>query len=941
MPHAESVNKAALSDREKLLTLRKRFVLVNNARLARTKSALESRQQIFLELLPMLFHINHPMLPGYISPRAPSGLESFKPTRVMVQKAQRLARSFSYKDQPPEQCDIVSIWLLGSCGTVAQKNAASLSIAIGHRQQLNEQQLEQLRQKTDALSHWASSFDLQVDFSLMAPPQYRLDLDEPLADIESYRSLNNFQLDQLYHSGLLIGGRIPAWWLVPAKLEKHYEQYLFMLRKKQLIDSEESLDFGRIGEITAAEFIEHSAGHLNRAIDNPYEATLYVIMSEIYAAVFPKIEPLSRRFKTAIHSDQVNLDELDPDVMMYRQIEQHLLQRNEPKRLELVRRCFYFKADEQLSQPSATSLHPWKRQLIEKLVSEWQWPADYLQQLDDRQQWKISQAIGEQKELVRELTNNYRFLLEFVRNCNSADTIDPEPMNILGRKLFAAFERKAGKVERINPTISANLAEEQLCFYQTADKRAWAVSAEVISANETYKTQPLKRSNSLISLLSWCQVNGLTHTRTRLSIIEGDHGINDFELQNMARSLREKMPSNQDIDAHPLEGKLRYSANKRPVSIQLFINVGASGVDSTNKPLNIPDTMAIANIEEVILNNWGEVTTRRFDGEFALIRCLREYLQMLPPGKDVQPPPLDAYCFTANRASSTAGRVEKLFSDINSSYYQGSHSAHNRYVLQLQKYFFVLQFDHNRPNIERAENYEKLLELLGKTQNQYSATRLDSHCLNNSVLAAVLKSAKPDCIQIYYQQRGESADVYVLDEMGSLHTFSTPFRDEHTLLAPLDQFMHSMSFRESTETTDSDTGSAFSFQHYRLEYYEISGPDDGLQINRCGLSGDTGMGYFFNVQAIGERDIHGRIVFNIYCDQNEFTELELGAKLFDTVAKFIIDRRESRERYPCYITDLDLSRCINRQRRGAIQTTDYLRYKQKLEKALNHALQNI
>lgn len=937
MPHVESVKKTDESDRERLVSLRQRFVLVNNARLARTKSALESRQQIFLELLPMLFHINHPMLPGYISAQAPCGLDGFKPSRIMVQKAQRLARSFSHTDLPPKQCDITCIWLLGSCGTVAQQQTDAFTIAVGYRPGFSEQQLELLRQKTDALSHWANGLDLQVEFSLMTTPQYRLDFDQPLADIENHRSLNNFQLDQLYHSGLLLGGRIPSWWLVPTQLEKHYDQYLFMLRKKQLLGSDECLDFGRVNEISAVEFIENSAAHLNRAIDHPYQATLYVIMSEIYASVFPKIEPLSRRFKRAIHTDQVNLDELDPDVMMYREIEQHLTQRGELKRLDLVRRYFYFKAGERLSQPSVTSLHPWKRQLIEKLVAQWQWSAQQLQQLDERQQWKISQAMAEQKELVRELTNNYRFLLEFVRNCNSSETIDPEAMNILGRKLFASFERKAGKVERINPTISSNLAEAQLCFYQTADKRAWAVSAELLAANQTYKAQPLKRSNSLISLLAWCQFNGLTNTNTRFSIIEGEHGINDFELQNMARSLRGKMPARTDLDNNPLNGSPGYASNKRPTSIQLFINVGTNALDSGDTALNIPATMAIANIEEVILNSWGEITTRRFDGEFALIRCLREYLQMLPPGKDVQTPPLETYCFTANRASDTAIRVESLFADINARYYQGSHSTNNRYVLQLQKYFFVLQFEHNRPNIERAENYEKLLELLGKTQSQYSPVHLDAHCLNGSVLATVLKSAKPDCIQIYYQQHGETADVYVLDEMGSLYSFSTPFRDEHTLLAPLDQFMHSMSFRESTEATDN----AFSFQHYRLEYYEISGPGDALQLNRCSLGGDTGMGYFFNVQAIGERDIHGRIVFNIYCDQNEFTELELGSKLYDTVAKFIINRRESRERYPCYITDLDLSRCINRQRRGAIQTTDYLRYKQKLEKALNHALQKV
>lgn len=933
MPHVEPLNRAAETDQEKLLALRNRFVLVNNARLARTKSALESRQQIFLELLPLLFHLNHPMLPGYVSAQAPCGVDSFKPSRILVQKAQRLARSFSYQEQSQQSADIVSIWLLGSCGTVAQRHGDPFSVAIAHQHKLNESQLELLRQKTDALSHWAASLELSVDFSLMASPQYRLDLDEPLTEIESQRSFSNFQLDKLYHSGLLIGGRIPGWWLVPPQLEKHYDQYLFMLRKKQLIDPDECLDFGRITDISAAEFIENSAQHLNRAIDYPYEATLYVMMSEVYAAVFPKIEPLSRHFKTAIHNDRVNLDELDPDVMVYRDIEQYLLQRGEPKRLDLVRRCFYFKAAEQLSQPSATSVHPWRRQLIEKLVDEWQWSPEYLLQLDNRPHWKIDEASSEQKELVRELTNNYRFLLEFVRNCNSTESIDPEPMNILGRKLFAAFERKAGKIERINPTISYGLAEEHLCFFQTADKRAWAVSAQMVNANQTYKAHPLKRSNSLISLLAWCQFNGLTNTNTKLSIIEGEHGINDFELQNMARSLRGKIPANS------LENALRFSDSKRPVSIQLFINVGSDATDNAARALNIPDSMAIANIEEVILNNWGEITTRRFDGEFALIRCLREYLQTLPPGKDVQPPPLQTYCFTANRASSTASRVEKLLSSINDCYYHGSHSSNSRYLLQLQKYYFVIQFEHNRPNIERADNYQKLLALLGKTQSHYSPVRLDDHCLKGSVLGSVLKSAKPDCIQIFYQQRGEIADVYVLDEMGSLHFFTTPFRDEHTLLAPLDQFMHSMSFRESTETTDNS--STFSFQHYRLEYYEISGPADALQLTRCGLSGDTGMGYYFNVQAIGERDVNGRIIFNIYCDQNEFTELELGGKLYDTVAKFIIDRRGSRQRYPCYITDLDLSRCINRQRHGSIQTTDYLRYKQKLEKALNHALQHI
>ena len=87
-------------DRKTLKTVKQRFLQVNNARLARTKSALGARQQIFLELLPMMFHVNHPMLPGYVSHQTPCGLDGFNPTKKDVEKTQRLSRSFTYRRQP-------------------------------------------------------------------------------------------------------------------------------------------------------------------------------------------------------------------------------------------------------------------------------------------------------------------------------------------------------------------------------------------------------------------------------------------------------------------------------------------------------------------------------------------------------------------------------------------------------------------------------------------------------------------------------------------------------------------------------------------------------------------------------------------------------------------------------------------------------------------------
>ena len=93
--------------------------------------------------------------------------------------------------------------------------------------------------------------------------------------------------------------------------------------------------------------------------------------------------------------------------------------------------------------------------------------------------------------------------------------------------------------------------------------------------------------------------------------------------------------------------------------------------------------------------------------------------------------------------------------------------------------------------------------------------------------------------------------------------------------------------------------------------------------------------YFYAVQAIAEPS--GKQGFNvtIFCDHREFSELEHGPRLYAEVAKHILSQRQSREAYPCYITDLDLSAIDPGER---MQTAQYLRYRQQLERALNEAM---
>ena len=64
-------------------SLKRRFMAINHSRLNRTEDALRIRKQKqFLNMVPFLFHVNHPMLPGYVSDETPAGISDYSPNRL-------------------------------------------------------------------------------------------------------------------------------------------------------------------------------------------------------------------------------------------------------------------------------------------------------------------------------------------------------------------------------------------------------------------------------------------------------------------------------------------------------------------------------------------------------------------------------------------------------------------------------------------------------------------------------------------------------------------------------------------------------------------------------------------------------------------------------------------------------------------------------------------
>ncbi|WLI06549.1 class I adenylate cyclase [Pseudomonas sp. FP597] len=931
-------------DRKVLAQLRARFMALNEGRMARAIEGLTPRQQSVLTLLPLFFHVNHPLLPGYVSGSTPAGLSNFEPDTQALTEAQRLTRSFSYKPRPSNQPrPIHGLFLMGSLGTLAQADQSDMDVWVCHAPDLGENELAELRKKCQLLEAWALSMGAEAHFFLIEPTRFVLgERDTQLSSDDCGTTQHYLLLDEFYRTAIWLAGRTPIWWLVPVYEERRYAEFIHTLLSKRFIRADETLDLGHLAHIPAGEFIGAGLWQLFKGIESPYKSVLKLLLTEVYASEHPNVHCLSLRFKRAVFANQMDLDELDPYIVVYRRIEEYLKARNEPERLELVRRALYLKVNRKLSAGQRTS--SWQRLLLERLAQEWGWDPRQLALLDSRSQWKVRQVASERRALVTELNYSYRFLTQFARAEQSVSLINKRDLNVLGRRLYAAFERKAGKVEFLNPGIAPDLAEDTLTLVQSPNRKEpgqhhWGLYNGNLTALEWEHFAPIKRSRDLLEMLTWCHRNGVIDSSTRLALHPGTSDMTEFELFNLLGSLQQTI-------ALPLASVDEVSLLRSavPEEVLLLINVGVDPLKH-HRDLNIlmtterTDSLSYAGVREnlvltldqVTLNSWNEVMVSRYDGPHALLDCLRDYLNQLPSD---HLPRLRVRCFCHNRAQFIAQRVEEIF-DTAQHLLLGQ--SNHRYLLQVQQHYHVMELIPGQATHVSLATQDALIAYLSEELASYSPLHLDTMALEDHDLALLLPMGMPDCVQVFYRVNEGFAELYVLDEFNALWQQRLPFHDEQSLLAPLQRFLQSIIYRRDALSPLDPQEPLGAVQ---IQYYQLlpSGSNRARSIETRPAPQNPTNRPFYDVQAIISKAAPGQVGITLYCNQREFSELEFGDQLFAVVAREIIGQRRETERYRGYITDLDLSGLL-----GDVQSPSnlYLRYKAELELSLNEALSQI
>jgi len=909
-----------------------RFLTLRDKRLARIRATLTHEQRSFFDLLPLLWHVNHPALPGFVSSDTPAGMTAFRPGREQILLARRYVRGFKDDRQLHRQPQILGLYLMGSMGSLGQTVGSDLDFWLCHDGDIDDAGRDLLRRKATALEERASQIGLHAHFFLMHDGSFRDGVVEQLSKESSGDTQHTLLLEEFYRTGLLLAGNPLLWWAVPPEQEGDYTTYTRRLIERRFVRPDQWLDFGGLHTLPAEEFFSVAHWQLFKGIDAPYKSLLKLMLLEAYAAEYPKVDWLCMETKRAVYAGgDLDADGLDPYLLILGRITDYLGARNEPERLQLARRAFYFKAGQALGRGSP--LADWRYREMLRQTEKWGWTANEVAALDTRAAWKLERVVEERNALVSELSRSYRLLTEFAREQDAVAALDTRDLALLGRKLYAALDKRPGKIDRVNPGISRDLSERTLWLRRTSDRPVrWQL---FLQPPEELPQTPAKTSLSLVEMLTWLHLNGICERSTQVHYLPKSPGYGEPEPDKILKTLRKRM-SRQT----PGDGSLQaYADVARGRSSIWFVNVAhnplASHADAGYQLIServdalsfgAAHECLVTNVEHLYTTSWGEVRIERHaEGGEGLLNCLCRYLELFAPHQR-KPVPISAYSFSSTRGSAIALRVAKLVQAAADTFHKCGSGA--RYILRLADHFYQVYHRNDRYAWAPIGESADLEAHLSEPAAAFVPTRIDRLSMQDSPLPALMTRNEAGKIQVFYQVLERGIQMYFFDERGALFQQRVAGVDEYHLMIQQRRFLDTVTNEHllSSLQDSSELGPHFArVARLATGDWQVT----TIKVPRTRVADRLELTLAVSP---GGRLQDG---FRLQLGNHEFDSLILGEELYHAVAKHLRSLRRGGQVYRVYLTGVVGAEW---EGGGSCQLTELLHLKQQVEQRLAEAM---
>lgn len=630
---------------------RQSFLRFNQFRIDQTLKTLSKNHRLVFLTLPRLLHVNQEGLPGYFDPNVPSGIHSFDLDRQSQLAAETLFPHLITRRNENLFPIIHSMLIMGSVGSIAQTDKSDLDYTLlVNKESLTEENLSLFRKKLDLIENWIwEEYHLETHFFINDYNEYRHNIFGESDSESTGSALAKLLKEEMFRTMIIVAGKIPFWWIVPAETgDNQYERLLHLMNSSQtLLNREEFLDLGNVEDISEGEFFGGSIWALIKSFKSPFKTLLKMGLLEDYMFGDTRFNLLCHEIKTNVF-EKFSLHEADPYIALFQRVQQFFEQSKSEEDLDTLRTAFYMKVGTKITaeEMKKGSSHFKKGPLI-KLIKDWGWSLDKVEHLNEFDSWQMKQKVALGSRVNKVLMTSYRNISEKNKTLDSKDSLITEKdTHLLGRKLFSFYRRAPNKVENLVSLVDGNTAESELTFaldqHDENEKPTWYLTrGKSLTFIEYVDPENIiKKTATLPFLIAFTAFNKLFRSQTRIWIKSGVHSIKEYDLRVLLNQLTAftsqvdiSAISNQDLMADDHIRKLYLIVDFGiPLPREVIIgNINRCKTDEELSRFVDRRLERIKHLSAVSLTSWGELFCKTYSGMNCMGRCLDQVgPQILP-----------------------------------------------------------------------------------------------------------------------------------------------------------------------------------------------------------------------------------------------------------------------------------------------------------------------
>ncbi len=756
-------------------------------RTRRALAAMKSSARHLFEIIPVLLHYNHPLLPGFIPGSTPHGICNFHLSDYQQDYLDRISNVgncniASYIESPA----ILSLYCMGSTSSIGQTAGSDLDIWVCYSHLMDPEKVSSLEQKCGVISNMAQNQNFEVNFFLVPDDKFRSDNTSSIDSENCGSALHLLLLEEFYRSSLWLAGKKLVWYLVSEEHDTdntEYDKYVNELFASGEVKSTEWFDLGSVNNIPVQEFFGSAMWLLYKGVDSPFKATIKILLMEAYADDYPRIRLVANDIRRKIQSSERYDISMDSYYSVYERIVGYLKKIDSRLRLDMLQVCFLMKVVNGMDFNDSSVFMQWRINFVNDFIRKNNIPRSTLDKLLDQKNWKIGQVVSINRRIVDLMLESSSRLRSFSSRVQKLGCpIDITDFQILTQKLSSAFEYKKNKIQKVNLNISPSVDEKSVneknvtLVYvpaQRINRYGWYLYTSAINPSSIVRSKCAYFNQNIVDVLLWSIVNGVITRKTRIFLSENAPEVVTSKIYRLVSDLLDIISNFNSITVtnKDLVGPMYF---KR---LCLLLNISSDlSSEQDKKELELANVdvlsfgvarRSLVNcIDVVYANSWGEIFVNHYEGNEEIIKALSAIANVRNPEADVKHlPPFRVYSYSQYLTGIVKQQVSDLLFDL-LKISSGNGNQDSKLVFMLGNRTYAAMRNAKDVTIEPLLDSLNYIEFI-----RSSEIRNDKERSRSPELEKVYQYSCSGVVQFFFEELNEGFRVFVLDEDNQLRSY--------------------------------------------------------------------------------------------------------------------------------------------------------------------------